>query len=101
MGGCKTVYNLLKSGVMLEANGKLVKIGTAAELLGVSVQTLRNWDDTGELPPAHRSAGGTRYYARSDLAAMVEGAGAWAVGGRCPYCGAEAAGAELAGKSRE
>jgi len=40
----------------------LVKIGKAAELLGVSVQTLRKSDDPGELVPDRRSEGGVRYY---------------------------------------
>jgi predicted site-specific integrase-resolvase len=39
----------------------LVKIGKAAELLSVSVQTLRKWD-SGELVPDRRSEGGVRYY---------------------------------------
>lgn len=40
----------------------LVKIGKAAEMLGVDVQTLRAWEASGELIPDRRSAGGTRYY---------------------------------------
>src|SRR6516164_6015305 len=40
----------------------LVKIGKAAELLGVSVQTLRKREDSGELVPDQRSEGGVRYY---------------------------------------
>ena len=40
----------------------LVKIGKAAELLGVSVQTLRKLEDSGELVPDRRSEGGVRYY---------------------------------------
>jgi len=39
----------------------LVKIGKAAELLGVSVQT-RKWEDSGELVPDRRSESGVRYY---------------------------------------
>lgn len=40
----------------------LVKIGKAAEILGVEVQTLRLWEKSGELIPDRRSAGGVRYY---------------------------------------
>jgi putative resolvase len=40
----------------------LVKIGKAAEMLGVDVQTLRAWERSGELIPDQRSAGGVRYY---------------------------------------
>jgi putative resolvase len=40
----------------------LVKIGKAAETLGVDVQTLRAWEKSGELVPDRRSQGGVRYY---------------------------------------
>jgi putative resolvase len=40
----------------------LVKIGKAAELLGVEAQTLRKWEETSGLIPDRRSQGGTRYY---------------------------------------
>ena len=38
----------------------LVKIGKAAEMLGVEVQTLRKWEESGELIPDRRSKGDTR-----------------------------------------
>ena len=40
----------------------LVKIGKAAEMLGVEVQTLHAWEKSGELIPDRRSKGVTRYY---------------------------------------
>jgi putative resolvase len=46
---------------------RLIKIGEAAKILGCSIQTLRKWEKTGELVPARKTAGGTRYYAVSDL----------------------------------
>ena len=46
---------------------RLVKIGEASNILGCSVQTLRKWELTGELLPARKTSGGTRYYAISDL----------------------------------
>lgn len=46
---------------------RFVKIGSAADMLGVSIQTLRKWELTGELIPARKTKGGTRYYAVSDL----------------------------------
>jgi putative resolvase len=49
----------------------LVKIGKAAEMLGVEVQTLRKWEESGELIPDRRSKGGTRY----DAMAKVLGLG--------------------------
>ena len=41
---------------------RLVKIGEAARLLGVSAQTLRRWEREGELLPDRKSDGATRYY---------------------------------------
>jgi len=43
-----------------------VRIGKAASMLAVSVQTLRNWEKTGKLLP-QRSPGGQRYYLLQDL----------------------------------
>ena len=47
--------------------GRLVRIGEAAEMLGVSRESLRKWEKTGELLPARKTAYGTRYYAVADL----------------------------------
>lgn len=41
---------------------RFFKIGEAAKLLGVSIQTLRRWEETGYLIPAKKSKGNTRYY---------------------------------------
>ena len=46
---------------------RLIKIGEAAALLGVSVDTLRKWERTGELLPARKTQGGTRYYETAAL----------------------------------
>lgn len=43
------------------------KIGEAAKLLGVSIQTLRRREAEGELIPDHRTKGGTRYYSREQI----------------------------------
>lgn len=45
----------------------LVKIGEAAALLGSTPAALRKWEATGELIPARKTKGGTRYYAVADL----------------------------------
>ena len=49
---------------------RLVKIGEAAEILGTTPGTLRKWEKTGELVPFRKTAGGTRYYATSDLLSL-------------------------------
>ena len=41
---------------------RLIKIGEAARILGVSVQTLRRCERDGEISPDRKSEGGTRYY---------------------------------------
>jgi predicted site-specific integrase-resolvase len=41
---------------------RFIKIGEAAKVLGVSLQTLRRWEETGYLIPHRKSEGGTRYY---------------------------------------
>lgn len=41
---------------------KIISIGQAAKLLGVHVQTLRNWEKSGKLKPDSISPGGTRRY---------------------------------------
>jgi DNA-binding transcriptional MerR regulator len=46
---------------------RLVKIGEAAAMIGTTPATLRKWEETGELLPARKTKGGTRYYAVSDL----------------------------------
>ena len=43
-----------------------MKIGEAAKLLGVSIQTLRRWDAAGKLQPTV-TPGGTRLYSREQL----------------------------------
>ncbi len=48
-------------------SAKLIKIGQAAELLGVTMQTLRKWETTGELIPDRKSKSGTRYYDANKL----------------------------------
>ena len=41
---------------------KIISIGRAAKLLGVHVQTMRNWENSGKLKPDSISHGGTRRY---------------------------------------
>ena len=46
---------------------RLVKIGQAAKLLGTTPATLRKWEATGELLPARKTKGGTRYYDANEI----------------------------------
>lgn len=41
---------------------RFIKIGEAAKILGVTVQTLRRWEKSGELLPDKKTEGQTRYY---------------------------------------
>ncbi len=41
---------------------RFIKVGEAAKVLGVSIQTLRRWEKTGYLMPDRKSEGKTRYY---------------------------------------
>ncbi len=49
---------------------RLAKIGEAAALLGVSVDTLRKWEKSGELLPDRKTQGGTRFYDAAKLLAL-------------------------------
>jgi DNA-binding transcriptional MerR regulator len=50
---------------------RFIKIGAAAELLGVSIDTLRKWELSGELIPDRKSQAGTRFYDSSLNLAMA------------------------------
>jgi DNA-binding transcriptional MerR regulator len=45
----------------------LMQIGQAAERTGLSLRTLRHWDDVGLVRPSARSNGGFRLYSEGDL----------------------------------
>ena len=45
-----------------------LSIGKMAESLGVTEQTLRNWDKSGKLKPAYVAESGYRYYTEEQLA---------------------------------
>ncbi|WP_349826607.1 MerR family transcriptional regulator [Brevibacterium litoralis] len=44
-----------------------VQIGTVAERTGLSLRTLRHWDEVGLVSPSARSEGGFRLYTESDV----------------------------------
>lgn len=46
---------------------KYYSINEFSKILGVSAQTLRNWDNNGKLKPHHTSSNGYRYYSHEQL----------------------------------
>src|SRR5688572_25004830 len=50
---------------------RFLTVGQAAEFLGVSPWTLRNWDKAGRLKPARHPKNGYRIYRREELEAIV------------------------------
>ena len=46
---------------------KYYSINEFSKILGVSAQTLRNWDNKGKLKPHHTSSNGYRYYSHEQL----------------------------------
>ena len=46
---------------------KYYSINQFSKILGVSAQTLRNWDNNGKLHPHHTSSNGYRYYSQEQL----------------------------------
>jgi excisionase family DNA binding protein len=51
-----------------------LRLGPAAELLGVSANTLRRWSDAGRIA-CYRSAGGHRRFRRADIEALLRESG--------------------------
>ncbi|PIT95112.1 hypothetical protein COT98_01180 [Candidatus Falkowbacteria bacterium CG10_big_fil_rev_8_21_14_0_10_39_9] len=52
---------------MEENKNKLIKINEAAKILDLSVQTLRRWDQSGQLKAVRLNPRGYRYYKLSDI----------------------------------
>jgi len=50
----------------------LLRVGEAAEYLGVCKETLRNWDRSGRLVPKRNPVTGYRYYRQEDLEAILK-----------------------------
>ncbi|MEU4680321.1 MerR family transcriptional regulator [Micromonospora sp. NPDC023737] len=49
------------------APGRLVQIGEAAERVGLSIRTIRHYEEAGLIVPSARSEGGFRLYDEADL----------------------------------
>ena len=52
---------------ILNMSLQLLTISQAANLLGVSIQTLRRWDDSGRFPSTNRETAKHRHYIKSDI----------------------------------
>ena len=50
---------------------KYYTIHEVSEMLGVTPQTLRNWDRSNKLKPHHKSANGYRYYSEEDINTLI------------------------------
>ena len=48
----------------------MLSIGKFAKSLGVSIQTLRNWDKEGKLKPTYVTENGYRYYSEEDMSLL-------------------------------
>lgn len=57
-------YELYKEILIMS---KYYSINEFSKILGVSAQTLRNWDNNGKLRPHHTSSNGYRYYSHEQL----------------------------------
>jgi len=53
-------------------NSNLLTIGQTSKLLGVSIDTLRRWDKSGKFSSVRISAGGNRYYRKSDVDLFIK-----------------------------
>src|SRR3989338_1766191 len=52
---------------MENSSEKLLKISKAAKILGVSIDTLRRWDESGKLIAIRKDGGPHRYYREKDI----------------------------------
>lgn len=59
-------------GLHIIMDNKLLSIGEAADLLGVSIDTLRRWDHAGRLSSVRSGPLGHRFYRRSDIERYLE-----------------------------
>lgn len=50
---------------------QLLRIGDAAELVGLSLRTVRYWEEIGLVEPSARSKGGFRLYSATDLRRLL------------------------------
>lgn len=68
--------NVCRSSIMISMSGTekiddYMTVAEAAEYLGVSPSTLRNWDRSGKLTARRHPLNGYRLYRREDLAQLL------------------------------
>ena len=56
---------------MNDGHPQRYQIGAVAEMTGLSIQTLRHWDEVGLVPPSERSEGGFRLYSDVDVQRLL------------------------------
>jgi hypothetical protein len=64
-------FTMLKRNGAPETFGDYLTIGEAAAVLGVSIETLRNWDRAEKFRPARHPFNGYRLYRREDLESLL------------------------------
>ena len=62
-------YRILLKGV--DSLSKYYSIHEFSKIIGVSAQTLRNWDANGKLHPHHTTVSGYRYYSDEQLNQVI------------------------------
>ena len=67
---------MLNRNAAAPAFADYLTIGDAAVVLGVSIETLRNWDRQDKFKPIRHPLNGYRLYRRDDLEALLERAAA-------------------------
>ena len=60
-----------RRGAQAQSFGDYLTVGEAAEFLGVSASTLRNWDRAGKLRPVRHPMNDYRLYRRSELEGVL------------------------------
>jgi hypothetical protein len=64
-------FTILKQDGVKAAFRDYLTIGEAAALLGVSIETLRNWDRADKFKPVRHPLNGYRLYCREDLESLL------------------------------
>lgn len=59
--------------LVVDEADEMISIGEAAKIIGVSIDTLRRWDDAKRGPRPIRSASGQRRYRKADVIREARG----------------------------